>query len=143
MTSITEMLASMDSFRTVLLLLERTGRMGLLNGEELFTLFAPTDDSIARLPPGLLDDLLDSLGDLANLVNYHILSGEVPAAQLLGQDWCSTISGLDLKIHQTSGTLMVDDKVVTECDIQCSNGLIHIIDGMLIPGNVRVMPLLY
>ena len=111
-----------------------------LNGGE-FTVFAPTDDAFAKLPAGTLDTLLaDPKGDLTDILTYHVVPGEVMAAQVLelnGQK-VKTVQGAELTVNVEGSNVSLTDAAgntvnVTQTDVAASNGVIHVIDGVLLP----------
>lgn len=115
------------------LLLEPQGSE--LRADFVATVFAPTDEAFAKLPAGTLDDLLkpENKAKLASILTYHVVSGEVMAAQAAKLPSVQTVNGESLTIHAMGGKLMVDNATVTKTDIACSNGVIHVIDTVVLP----------
>ncbi len=130
------------SFTTLATALEAAGLVETLKGEGPYTVFAPTDDAFAALPDGTLDDLLaDPQGQLTDILTYHVVAGEVMAADVVTMDGQSveTLQGAELTIRVDGDQVMLEDATgatvnVTQTDIGASNGVIHVIDGVLMPG---------
>jgi uncharacterized surface protein with fasciclin (FAS1) repeats len=130
------------SFTTLATALEAAGLVETLKGEGPYTVFAPTDDAFAALPDGTLDDLLaEPEGALTDILTYHVIEGEVMAADVLTMDGQSvaTVQGAELTIRVDGDQVMLEDATgatvnVTQTDIGASNGVIHVIDGVLMPG---------
>ena len=106
-----------------------------LKGPGPFTVFAPTDDAFAKLPAGTLEDLLkpENKAKLQAILTYHVVPGKVMAADVVKISSAKTASGQDLSIKVEGGTVMVDDAKVAKTDIECSNGVIHVIDTVVLP----------
>ena len=110
-----------------------------MRGTGPFTVFAPTDDAFAALPDGTLEDLLlpENKDKLAGILTYHVVAGAVPAADVLGQSQeVASVNGAPLRIDGTvsgSTAVKVNDANVTAADITASNGVIHVIDKVLLP----------
>jgi len=131
------------SFKTLVAAVQAAGLEDTLRGEGPFTVFAPTDEAFAALPAGTIDQLLaDPTGDLADILTYHVVAGEVMAADVAGLDGKEVTTangamftvnvGSDGSVTLTDGT--GNDVAVTQTDIETSNGVIHVIDGVLLPG---------
>ena len=122
-------------FGTLAKALEAGDLVGALKGDGPFTVFAPTDAAFAKLPEGTLEDLLEpeNKADLQKILKYHVVSGEVMAADVVKLDSAETLQGKKLSITVDDGTVMVDEAKVTKTDIECSNGVIHVIDSVLLP----------
>jgi len=123
------------SFTTLATALTEAGLIETLKSEGPFTVFAPTDEAFAKLPAGTLDDLLkpENKGKLKSILTYHVVSGEVLAADVVKLTKAKTVNGQELKITVKDGTVMVDNAKVTKTDIMCTNGVIHIIDAVVLP----------
>ncbi len=130
------------SFTTLATALEAAGLVDTLKGEGPYTVFAPTDEAFAALPDGTLDDLLaEPEGALTDILTYHVVEGEVMAADVVTMDGKSvaTVQGGELTIRVDGDQVMLEDATgatvnVTQTDIGASNGVIHVIDGVLMPG---------
>jgi uncharacterized surface protein with fasciclin (FAS1) repeats len=123
------------SFNTLAKALTAAGLVETLKSKGPFTVFAPTDDAFAKLPAGTLEDLLkpENKEKLKGILTYHVVSGEVKAADVVKLKTAKTVNGQDLKITVKDGTVMVDNAKVTKTDIMCSNGVIHVIDAVVLP----------
>lgn len=125
--------AADESLSTLTTALEMTGLNETLNGTEIFTLFAPTDDAFAALPEGALDALLNDTAALNDILLHHVAGGEYLAADLTGLEALEMLSGKSVTIlwDEANETLMIDDARVTVSDVGCTNGVIHVIDSVL------------
>ena len=123
------------TFKTLAAALQAAGLVETLKGRGPFTVFAPTDAAFAKLPAGTLDDLLkpENKAKLTAILTYHVVTGKVTAAQAAKLPSAKTVNGAALAIHATGGTVMVDNATVTTADIACSNGVIHVIDTVVLP----------
>ena len=123
------------SFKTLAAALTAADLVGTLKGKGPFTVFAPTDDAFAKLPAGTLDDLLKPANKtkLAGILTYHVVSGKVMAADVVKLKSAKTVNGQDITIMVKDGTVMVDNAKVTKTDIMCTNGVIHVIDAVILP----------
>ncbi len=129
------------SFTTLASALEAAGLVETLKGEGPFTVFAPTDEAFAALPDGTLDTLLaDPQGDLTDILTYHVVPGKVMAADVvgLGGQEVETVQGAGLTVNVDGDQVSLTDAAgntvnVTQTDIEASNGVIHVIDGVLMP----------
>ncbi|MCX5898398.1 MAG: fasciclin domain-containing protein [Proteobacteria bacterium] len=123
------------SFSTLAKALTAAGLVETLKGTGPFTVFAPTDDAFAKLPAGTLEDLLkpENKEKLKAILTYHVVSGDVKAADVVKLKTAKTVNGQELKITVKDGTVMVDNAKVTKTDIMCGNGVIHVIDAVVLP----------
>lgn len=121
------------SFNTLAQALEAAGLVETLKGEGPFTVFAPTDEAFAKLPDGTLESLLRNPERLRAILTYHVVPGEVTAAQVVKLDRAQTVQGQNLDIRVENGTVRVDDARVIRTDIRASNGVIHVIDSVVLP----------
>jgi transforming growth factor-beta-induced protein len=120
-------------FTTLVAAVSAAGLVDTLSGPGPFTVFAPTDDAFAKLPAGTIDALLaDPAGDLTDILLYHVVSGKVMAADVVNLTSATSVSGRILPIDTSDG-VMVDGAKVVVTDIECSNGVIHVIDTVMIP----------
>jgi uncharacterized surface protein with fasciclin (FAS1) repeats len=120
-------------FTTLVTALEAADLVDTLKGEGPFTVFAPTDEAFAALPEGALDGLLADIPALTDVLLYHVVSGEVLAADVVNLSSADTVLGQPVSITVDSGNVMIDDAQVIITDIQASNGVIHVIDAVLLP----------
>jgi uncharacterized surface protein with fasciclin (FAS1) repeats len=104
-----------------------------LKGEGPFTVFAPTDEAFAKLPEGTLESLLQDREKLATILKYHVVPGKVSSTQAMEISEANTVAEKPLAISKAGGKLMVGNATVTKADIPASNGVIHIIDTVLLP----------
>ena len=128
-------------FTTLATALEAAGLVETLKGDGPFTVFAPTDDAFAALPEGTVDTLLeDPQGDLTDILTYHVVDGQVMAADVVGLDGqeVETLQGASFTVNVDGDTVTLTDAAgntvnVTQTDVEASNGVIHVIDGVLMP----------
>ncbi len=108
-----------------------------LQGEGPFTVFAPTNDAFAELPPEELQRLLKPANrdELANILTYHVVAGDVKAADLSDGQMVETVQGDDLTVSIDGDKVMINDAEVVQADIETSNGTVHVIDGVLLPSS--------
>ena len=123
------------SFKTLAAALQAAGLVETLKGKGPFTVFAPTDAAFAKLPAGAVEDLRkpENKAKLTAILTYHVVSGEVMAAQAAMLPSAKTVNGASLTIHAIGGKVMVDNATVTSTDIACTNGVIHVIDTVVLP----------
>jgi uncharacterized surface protein with fasciclin (FAS1) repeats len=120
------------SFKTLVQALQAAGLVDTLKGAGPFTVFAPTDEAFAKLPPGTLEALLADKKRLTAVLTYHVVPGTVMAADVVKLDAAPTVQGGRIHIDARQG-VKVDGATVVKADIACSNGVIHVIDSVLIP----------
>jgi uncharacterized surface protein with fasciclin (FAS1) repeats len=130
---IVETAAAAGSFNTLATALEAAGLTETLKGEGPFTVFAPTDEAFAKLPAGALDSLLADKEKLTRVLTYHVVSGKVTAADVAGLSSAATLNGKELPVEAKEGAVRVGEATVTQADIPASNGVIHVIDTVLLP----------
>ncbi len=133
MADIVDTAVAAGSFTTLAQALTAANLIDTLKGEGPFTVFAPTDAAFAALPEGTLDNLLANPEELAKVLTYHVVAGRVPAADVVTLSSATTVEGSDVAITVTDGKVMVNGANVTQTDIQTSNGIIHVIDAVLLP----------
>ncbi len=121
------------SFSTLTKAIEAAGLTETLKGEGPFTVFAPSDEAFANLPEGTLETLLQDKEKLASILKYHVVPGEVSSSQAMQLSEANTVAKKPLKISTAGGKLMVGNATVTQADISASNGVIHVIDKVLLP----------
>jgi uncharacterized surface protein with fasciclin (FAS1) repeats len=123
---------SAGQFKTLVKAVQEAGLVDTLKGEGPFTVFAPTDEAFAKLPAGTLEALLNDKDKLAAILTYHVVPGKVMAAQVKpGQ--VKTVQGQALTVSTSRGGVMVDNARVVKTDIVASNGVIHVIDTVVLP----------
>jgi uncharacterized surface protein with fasciclin (FAS1) repeats len=121
------------SFKTLAAALEAAGLIDTLKGAGPFTVFAPTDEAFAKLPAGTVEGLLKDKPKLTAILTYHVVAGKVEAADVVKLDSAKTVNGKSVTIKVVDGKVHVDNATVTAADVQASNGVIHVIDTVLIP----------
>jgi uncharacterized surface protein with fasciclin (FAS1) repeats len=120
-------------FKTLATALEAAGLVETLKGKGPFTVFAPTDEAFAKLPAGTLDSLLKDKEKLKKILLYHVVSGNVTAKDVVKLKSAKTVEGSSIKINASGGKVRVDNANVIKTDIGASNGVIHVIDTVIIP----------
>lgn len=121
------------SFKTLAAALDAAGLVETLKGPGPFTVFAPTDAAFAQLPAGTVDGLLKDKAKLTSILTYHVVPGKVMAADVIKLDGAKTVNGQSVTIKVVDGKVQVDNAAVTQADIETSNGVIHVIDTVLMP----------
>ena len=126
---------SAGSFKTLAKALDAAGLVQTLKGPGPFTVFAPTDEAFAKLPAGTLEQLLkpEQKTQLQRILSYHVVSGKVLAADVVKLRTAKTASGDSLSITARDGKVQVDQANVVKADIAASNGVIHVIDAVILP----------
>ena len=126
---------SAGSFNTLAAALTAADLVDTLRGDGPFTVFAPTDDAFAKLPAGTLEDLLrpENKDKLQSILTYHVVAGKVMASDVVGMDSAKTANGQSFTISERYGNVMVDEAKVIKTDIIASNGVIHVIDAVILP----------
>jgi uncharacterized surface protein with fasciclin (FAS1) repeats len=122
-------------FTTLTAALSAAGLVETLKGEGPFTVFAPTDTAFSKLPAGTVENLLkpENIDQLTAILTYHVVSGAVPAADVVKLNKATTMNGKDLAITVEGTTVMVNDAHVVATDIMTSNGVIHVVDSVILP----------
>jgi uncharacterized surface protein with fasciclin (FAS1) repeats len=120
-------------FKTLAAALTAAGLVDTLKGAGPFTVFAPTDEAFAKLPAGTVDALLKDIPKLKSILTYHVVAGKVMAADVVKLNSAKTLNGQSVKITVKGGKVMVDNANVVKTDIECSNGVIHVIDAVILP----------
>jgi phosphate binding protein len=131
--NIAEVAAGAGTFNTLLAAVEAAGLVDALTGEGPLTVFAPTDDAFAALPAGVVDYLIAHPDVLTQVLTYHVVSGPVMAADVVGMTSATTLQGGDLSISASDAGVQIDGVNVVTTDIVATNGIIHVIDGVLLP----------
>ena len=122
------------SFKTLLAAATAAGLVETLQGEGPFTIFAPTDEAFAALPAGTLDSLLADTAALKQILLYHVVSGAVKAADVVGMTSAESLEGSPITVAVKDGTVYLNETAkVTATDVVASNGVIHVIDHVLLP----------
>ena len=132
MPDIVDTAVNAGSFSTLVAAVKAAGLVDTLKGAGPFTVFAPTDEAFAKLPDGTVDALLKDIPKLKQILTYHVVSGKVMAADVVKLKSATTVEGSDVKIDASNG-VKVNDSTVTTPDVATDNGVIHIIDTVLLP----------
>ena len=127
--------ASAGSFKTLVAAVKAADLVETLKGKGPFTVFAPTDDAFAKLPKGTVDSLLkpQNKDKLVAILTYHVVPGKVMAKDVVNLKTAKTVQGSPVKITVKDGKVMVDNAKVVKTDIEASNGVIHVIDSVIMP----------
>ncbi|KGD86558.1 Nex18 symbiotically induced protein [Rhizobium sp. YS-1r] len=127
--------ASAGQFETLATALEAADLVATLKGPGPFTVFAPTDEAFAKLPAGTVENLLkpENKAKLTAILTYHVVPGTVKAEQVTTLDEVKTVNGTTAKISTGDGKVMINDATVVKADIAASNGIIHVIDKVILP----------
>jgi len=131
------------TFTTLAAALDAADLVETLQGEGPFTVFAPTDEAFDALPDGLLEALLlpENVGVLTSILTYHVVSGAVFAADVTTGD-VATLEGSNIAIDTADGVVLNGSATVTAADVEASNGVIHVIDAVILPPGLDVTALL-
>lgn len=134
--TVVDVAASTDGFGTLVTAVTEAGLVDTLNGEGPFTVFAPTDEAFAALPPGVLDALLlpENQETLAKILTYHVVPGQVLAADIADGD-VATVEGQTIALSTADG-VTVNGATVIQADVVADNGVIHVIDSVILPPDV-------
>ena len=132
MANIVDTAVNAGSFSTLVAAIKAANLVDTLKGKGPFTVFAPTDEAFAKLPEGTVDNLLKDIPLLKKILTYHVVSGKVMAADVTKLKSAKTVEGSDIKIDASKGVKINGSKVTTP-DVAADNGVIHIIDTVLMP----------
>ena len=123
------------TFKTLAAAVTAAGLVATLKGPGPFTVFAPSDEAFAKLPAGTVESLLKDIPKLTAILTYHVVAGKVMAADVMTMDGktAATVNGALLKISTTGGVKLNGEVNVVATDIACTNGVIHVIDSVLLP----------
>lgn len=123
------------SFKTLVAAVQAAGLVDTLKGQGPFTVFAPNDEAFAKLPAGTVEDLLkpENKDKLVAILTYHVVPGKVMSADVAGKETTAkTVQGAEIKVNGTNG-VMVDGAKVIQADVAADNGVIHVIDSVIMP----------
>ncbi|MCX6747568.1 MAG: fasciclin domain-containing protein [Candidatus Nomurabacteria bacterium] len=132
MKNIVETAVEAGSFKTLVAAVQAAGLVETLSGAGPFTVFAPTDDAFAKIPKETLDAVLADKDNLTAILTYHVVAGKVMASDVMGLNSAKTVQGGEVKIDTENG-VMINNANVVKADIECTNGVIHVIDTVLMP----------
>lgn len=123
------------SFKTLAAALKAAGLVETLKGKGPFTVFAPTDEAFAKLPAGTVEDLLkpENKQKLVGILTYHVVPGKVTAADVTKLKTAKTVNGQALRIAAGAGSVAINDAKVVKADVMASNGVIHVVDTVILP----------
>ncbi|PSB23452.1 fasciclin domain-containing protein [Stenomitos frigidus] len=132
MADIVDTAVNAGSFSTLVAAVKAANLVETLKGKGPFTVFAPTDAAFAKLPAGTVDGLLKDLPKLKQILTYHVVAGKVTAADVAKLKSATTVEGSDVKIDASHG-VKINNATVSTPDVAADNGVIHIIDTVLMP----------
>ena len=121
------------SFNTLATALKAAGLVETLKGKGPFTVFAPTDDAFKKLPAGTLEKLLADKAQLTRVLTYHVVAGKIMAADVIKLTEAKTVEGSSVKISVKDSKVKVNDANVVKTDVGASNGVIHVLDAVILP----------
>ena len=131
--NIVETAIAAGNFNTLVAAVQAAGLVDALSGDGPFTVFAPTDEAFAKLPAGTVEGLLADKEKLTAVLTYHVIPGIVMAEDVVELNKAETLQGQSVKIKVKKGVVTIDDATVVTTDILTSNGVIHVIDAVLMP----------
>jgi uncharacterized surface protein with fasciclin (FAS1) repeats len=134
---IVEIAAGNPDFSTLVTALKAADLVTVLEGDGPFTVFAPTNEAFAKLPEGTVESLLkpENKDQLVAVLTYHVVAGEVNAKDAMKLSGAKSVEGSEIKISTKDGAVMVDNAQVVAADIDASNGVIHVIDNVILPAS--------
>ena len=132
MKNIIETAVENPQFSTLVTAVKAADLVATLSGPGPFTVFAPTNDAFAKIPAETLQAVLADKAKLTSILTYHVVSGKVMAKDVAGMTEAKTVQGSTVKIDASNGVMINDAKVI-KADIECTNGVIHVIDSVLMP----------
>jgi uncharacterized surface protein with fasciclin (FAS1) repeats len=133
--TIVQVAAASEDFETLVTAVKAAGLVETLSGKGPFTVFAPTDDAFGKLPKGTVADLVkpENKKKLTSILTYHVVAGKVMAADVVKLSEAKTVQGSKAKIKVVGGKVKIDKATVIKTDIPCKNGVIHVIDAVILP----------
>ena len=126
------------NFTTLVDALTAADLVDTLRGTGPFTVFAPDDDAFAKIDATTLNNLIANVPDLTKVLTFHVVSGKFLAADVIGLTHLTSLEGSDLTITVAGSTVQIENATITLTDIECSNGVIHVIDSVMIPPSVTL-----
>ena len=137
--TIVDVAVEAGSFETLVTAVKAAGLVDILSSEGPFTVFAPTDEAFAKLPEGTLEALLQDKEALTAVLTYHVISGKVMAEDVIAAQRVrpETVQGSMLNIRVMDGSVRVDGATVVQADVEASNGVIHVIDTVVLPSSMQ------
>ena len=131
--TIVDIAVSNGNFTTLVAAVKAAGLAETLSGPGPFTVFAPTDEAFAKLPPGTVESLLADKEALTKILTYHVVSGKVMSADVVKLAKATTLQGQEVAVSVDNGSVKINESMVVQADIEGSNGVIHVIDTVLMP----------
>jgi len=138
MPDIVDTAMSAGTFSTLVAAITAAGLDTALKSPGPFTVFAPSDDAFAKLPSGTVESLLEDVITLRKILEYHVISGKVPASEIVKMTTATSLEGGEIKISSADGKVKVGEAQVVTPDVAADNGIIHIIDSVLLPQSVTL-----
>jgi uncharacterized surface protein with fasciclin (FAS1) repeats len=133
MRNLVETAQQAGSFSTLVKAVQAAGLVDVLSGEGPFTICAPTDEAFAKLPAGTIESLMKNREQLASVLKYHVVAGRHPSSEVAQMKSVTTLQGGTIPVSKRGNDVMVGDARVIKADIEASNGIIHVLDKVLIP----------
>ncbi|AFY42280.1 fasciclin domain-containing protein [Nostoc sp. PCC 7107] len=133
MADIVDIAVSNDAFKTLVTAVQAAGLVETLKSPGPFTVFAPTDDAFAKLPPGTIQTLVQNIPQLTRILKYHVVSGKLTKDDLAKLGTVTSVEGSSIKIDCSEG-FEIKNATVLAADINADNGIIHVIDTVILPG---------
>ncbi len=132
---IVDIAASNNDFSTLVAAVKAAGLVDTLKGDGPYTVFAPTNAAFAKLPAGTVEDLLkpENRDQLVSILTYHVVAGEVLASDVVKLSEAATVQGTSASVKVSNNGVMIDNANVVKTDIKASNGVIHVIDSVILP----------
>jgi uncharacterized surface protein with fasciclin (FAS1) repeats len=132
---VVDMAAHTGQFTTLIAAVQAAGLEDVLRGDGPFTILAPTDDAFAKLPDGTVEDLLkpENVDKLKGILTYHVLPGKVYAKDVVGMNSGKTVNGQEVQFKVEGDAVYADAAKIVQTDVKASNGVIHIIDNVILP----------
>lgn len=125
------------SFQTLVKAVQAAGLVEALKGPGPFTVFAPTDEAFAKLPAATLNSLLANPEELKKVLTYHVVPGKFMSSEVVKLKEARTLQGATVKVRVSGGQVMIDNAKVVKTDVGCDNGVIHVIDTVIVPNTKR------
>lgn len=134
-SDIVDTAVSIDDFSTLVAAVKAAGLVDTLKGKGPFTVFAPTNDAFAKLPKGTVESLLkpENKARLTEILTYHVLPEKVMAKDVVNLSTATTVQGQEIAIRIKDGKVMINNAQVVKTDVKCKNGVIHVIDTVILP----------
>jgi uncharacterized surface protein with fasciclin (FAS1) repeats len=134
MSNIVETAVKAGIFKTLVKAVQAAGLPETLSGKGPFTIFAPSDDAFSKIPAGALESLIKDTEKLKSILTYHVVAGRHMAADVMKMKSIKSLQGGDLRVSFNKGDVMINDAKVIATDIETDNGIIHVIDKVVLPG---------